>query len=136
VRLYERGDPGELIHIDIGEKVLISVANEALKTRISLLPNALDAGFLPDVLSSDIHSLGVEGPAFDVLSIMSKFLWPQRSHSIGNRGACRGNAPRRPRHPRAGQRRGCCRIAHRGGRTRFRRRHGKTAARQAAAGVP
>jgi len=34
----------------------------------------LDAGFLPDVLSSDIHSLSVGGPAFDVLSIMSKFL--------------------------------------------------------------
>ena len=34
----------------------------------------LDAGFLPDVLSSDIHSLSVNGPAFDVLSIMSKFV--------------------------------------------------------------
>ena len=34
----------------------------------------LDAGFLPDVLSSDIHSLSVNGPAFDILSIMSKFL--------------------------------------------------------------
>jgi dihydroorotase len=34
----------------------------------------LDAAFLPDVLSSDIHSLSVNGPAFDILSIMSKFL--------------------------------------------------------------
>ena len=34
----------------------------------------LDAGFMPDVLSSDIHPLSVDGPAFEVLSIMSKFL--------------------------------------------------------------
>jgi dihydroorotase len=34
----------------------------------------LDAGFLPDVISSDVHSVSIEGPAFDLLHTMSKFL--------------------------------------------------------------
>lgn len=35
---------------------------------------ALDQGLLPDILSSDVHVLSVDGPAFDVLNVMSKFL--------------------------------------------------------------
>jgi dihydroorotase len=31
-------------------------------------------GFLPDVISSDVHSLSIKGPAFDLLHTMSKFL--------------------------------------------------------------
>ena len=34
----------------------------------------LAAGFLPDVISSDVHSLSINGPAFDQLVTMSKFL--------------------------------------------------------------
>lgn len=34
----------------------------------------LDAGFLPDSISSDVHVLSIEGPAFDLLVTMSKFL--------------------------------------------------------------
>ena len=34
----------------------------------------LDGGFLPDVISSDVHALSVNGPAFDQLVTMSKFL--------------------------------------------------------------
>jgi len=34
----------------------------------------LDAGFLPDCISSDVHCLSIEGPAFDLLVTMSKFL--------------------------------------------------------------
>jgi dihydroorotase len=34
----------------------------------------LEAGFLPDVISSDVHSLSINGPAFDQLVTMSKFL--------------------------------------------------------------
>jgi len=34
----------------------------------------LDAGFLPDVISSDVHSISIEGPAYDLLHCMSKFL--------------------------------------------------------------
>ncbi|MBM3525437.1 MAG: amidohydrolase family protein, partial [Alphaproteobacteria bacterium] len=31
-------------------------------------------GFLPDVISSDIHVLSIDGPAFDLVTTMSKFL--------------------------------------------------------------
>jgi dihydroorotase len=34
----------------------------------------LDAGFEPDVISSDVHAISIEGPAFDLLHTMSKFL--------------------------------------------------------------
>jgi dihydroorotase len=34
----------------------------------------LAAGFLPDVISSDVHSLSIDGPAFDLLHTLSKFL--------------------------------------------------------------
>ena len=34
----------------------------------------LEAGFMPDVISSDVHALSIDGPAFDQLVTMSKFL--------------------------------------------------------------
>jgi dihydroorotase len=34
----------------------------------------LAAGFLPDVISSDVHQLSVNGPAFDQITTMSKLL--------------------------------------------------------------
>jgi dihydroorotase len=34
----------------------------------------LEAGFLPDVVSSDVHALSINGPAFDQLVTMAKFL--------------------------------------------------------------
>jgi len=34
----------------------------------------LAAGFLPDAISSDVHTVSIEGPAFDLLTTMSKFL--------------------------------------------------------------
>ncbi|MBL8698337.1 MAG: amidohydrolase/deacetylase family metallohydrolase [Alphaproteobacteria bacterium] len=40
------------------------------KTTRAMLKN----GFLPDVISSDIHVLSIEGPAFDLVTTMSKFL--------------------------------------------------------------
>ena len=35
---------------------------------------AIESGFLPDVISSDLHSLSVSGPAFDLPATASKFL--------------------------------------------------------------
>jgi dihydroorotase len=40
------------------------------KTARAMLAN----GFLPDVISSDIHTLSIDGPAFDLVTTMSKFL--------------------------------------------------------------
>ncbi len=42
----------------------------AFKTARAMLAN----GFLPDTISSDVHALCIEGPAFDQVTTMSKFL--------------------------------------------------------------
>jgi dihydroorotase len=42
----------------------------AFKTARAMLAN----GFMPDVISSDVHTLCIEGPAFDQVTTMSKFL--------------------------------------------------------------
>ena len=42
----------------------------AFKTGKAMLAN----GFLPDCISSDVHALCIDGPAFDLLTTMSKFL--------------------------------------------------------------
>jgi dihydroorotase len=34
----------------------------------------LDNDFMPDCISSDVHALCIDGPAFDLLTTMSKFL--------------------------------------------------------------
>jgi dihydroorotase len=34
----------------------------------------MDNGFLPDCISSDVHALCIDGPAFDLLTTLSKFL--------------------------------------------------------------
>ena len=34
----------------------------------------LAEGIMPDVISSDVHVLCCDGPAFDVLAVMSKFM--------------------------------------------------------------
>jgi dihydroorotase len=40
------------------------------KTTRAMLAN----GFLPDVISSDVHTLSIDGPAFDLITTLSKFL--------------------------------------------------------------
>ena len=34
----------------------------------------MEKGFVPDVISSDVHALCIDGPAFDLVTTMSKFL--------------------------------------------------------------
>lgn len=34
---------------------------------------AMDQGLMPDILSSDVHVLSKDGPAFDILNVMNKF---------------------------------------------------------------
>ncbi len=40
------------------------------ETAMAMLRNS----FLPDVISSDVHAMSIEGPAYDLLTTMSKFL--------------------------------------------------------------
>jgi dihydroorotase len=61
VRARERG-----VHFDIGH----GFGSFGFKACRGLL----DAGFAPDAISSDIHCLNIDGPAYDLLVTMSKFL--------------------------------------------------------------
>jgi dihydroorotase len=51
---------------DIGH----GIGSFAFKTARTMLAS----GFLPDCISSDVHALSIAGPAFDLLTTMSKFL--------------------------------------------------------------
>jgi dihydroorotase len=61
IEARERG-----IIFDIGH----GMGSFAFKTAKVMLAN----GFLPDCISSDVHALCIDGPAFDLLTTMSKFL--------------------------------------------------------------
>ena len=54
------------IIFDIGH----GMGSFAFKTARTMLAN----GFAPDCISSDVHALCIDGPAFDLLTTMSKFL--------------------------------------------------------------
>lgn len=61
LRARERG-----VHFDIGH----GAGSFGFKSCRGLLA----AGFLPDAISSDVHALNIDGPAYDLLATMSKFL--------------------------------------------------------------
>jgi dihydroorotase len=54
------------VHFDVGH----GMGSFAFKTARAMLAN----GFMPDTISSDVHSLCINGPAFDQVTTMSKFL--------------------------------------------------------------
>jgi dihydroorotase len=57
---------GRGVRFDIGH----GRGSFAFKTARAMLAN----GFLPDTISSDVHALCIDGPAFDQVTTMSKFL--------------------------------------------------------------
>jgi dihydroorotase len=61
IEARERG-----VKFDIGH----GKASFAFKTARAMIAN----GFLPDTISSDVHKLCIDGPAFDLVTTMSKFL--------------------------------------------------------------
>lgn len=61
IEARERG-----IVFDIGH----GMGSFAFKTARTMLANQ----FMPDCISSDVHTLSIDGPAFDLLTTMSKFL--------------------------------------------------------------
>ncbi len=62
--MLEARDRGVIFDIGHG------MGSFAFKTARAMLAN----GFAPDCISSDVHALCIEGPAFDLLTTMSKFL--------------------------------------------------------------
>lgn len=54
--------------------VLFDVAHGMGAFGFQTTEQALNDGFLPDLISSDVHVIAIEGPAFDLLHTMSKLL--------------------------------------------------------------
>ncbi|MBI2192133.1 MAG: amidohydrolase/deacetylase family metallohydrolase [Planctomycetes bacterium] len=54
--------------------VLFDVGHGAGSLKFDVVRSAFEQHFLPDVISSDLHSLNQEGPVFDLITTMSKFL--------------------------------------------------------------
>lgn len=54
--------------------VLFDVAHGMGAFDFAVIERALDQGFLPDLISSDVHVVCVDGPAYDLLHTMSKVL--------------------------------------------------------------
>ena len=54
--------------------VIFDIGHGAGSFGFATTRSMLAAGFLPDVISSDVHTISIEGPAFDLLTTMSKFL--------------------------------------------------------------
>src|SRR5262245_5541884 len=54
--------------------VIFDIGHGAGSFGFGTTPAMLAPGFLPDVISSDVHVISIEGPAFDLLTTMSKFL--------------------------------------------------------------
>ena len=70
----QQGRVRESVHAARKRGVLFDIGHGmgsfAFKTGRAMLA----AGFLPDTISSDVHKLSIEGPAFDQVTTLSKFL--------------------------------------------------------------
>ena len=54
--------------------VLFDIAHGKGSFAFATAEKMLEHGFLPDIISSDVHTLCIDGPAYDNLETMSKFL--------------------------------------------------------------
>jgi dihydroorotase len=54
--------------------VIFDIAHGAGSFSFETARAMLEGGFMPDIISSDVHTLCIDGPAFDNLETMSKFL--------------------------------------------------------------
>ena len=77
---YGGGIVGKDGHIHPGVRsairkgVVLDVGHGGGSFNLDVARTALAEGVLPDVISSDLHALSVNGPAFDLPTVMSKFL--------------------------------------------------------------
>src|SRR4029077_7372534 len=68
------GKGREEILADRGRGVIFDIGHGGGSFGFATTRGMLAAGFLPDVISSDVHVISIEGPAFDLLTTMSKLL--------------------------------------------------------------
>ena len=71
------GDDGQLLEVarrawDSG--VVMDIGHGTGSFAYSTAEALMDAGRIPDVISTDLHQLSIKGPAFDLPTTMSKFL--------------------------------------------------------------
>jgi dihydroorotase len=84
--ILEKTDPREEVYASTGKikpgvreararGVLFDVGHGAGSFNFKAARAAMDAGFLPDTISSDIYAASVNGPVFDLPTTMSKMLY-------------------------------------------------------------
>ncbi|MDX6752361.1 amidohydrolase/deacetylase family metallohydrolase [Geminicoccaceae bacterium 1502E] len=71
---YANGEIREGVWEAREKGVIFDIAHGMGSFSFEVAENMLKAGFMPDVISSDVHSLCIDGPAYDNLETMSKFL--------------------------------------------------------------
>lgn len=54
--------------------VIFDIGHGMMSFGFNVARKMLDKGFVPDVISSDVHLLNINGPVFDLLATLSKFL--------------------------------------------------------------
>ncbi|MDP6301575.1 MAG: amidohydrolase/deacetylase family metallohydrolase, partial [SAR202 cluster bacterium] len=55
--------------------VVFDIGHGAGSFSFDVAEKALSQGFFPDNISSDLHAFNIEGPVFDQVAVLSKFLW-------------------------------------------------------------
>jgi dihydroorotase len=55
--------------------VIFDIGHGAGSFSFDVAEKALSQGFFPDNISSDLHAFNIEGPVFDQVTVLSKFLW-------------------------------------------------------------
>ncbi|MEE8272935.1 MAG: amidohydrolase/deacetylase family metallohydrolase [Alphaproteobacteria bacterium] len=69
--------PGDAVRADVlaarARGVVFDIGHGAGSFGFDTARTMIAAGFLPDVISSDVHALSIDGPAFDLLETLSKF---------------------------------------------------------------
>jgi dihydroorotase len=63
----------EEVRIARDRGVVFDIGHGAFSFGLRVTRAMLDNGFVPDVISSDVHALNVDGPVFDQLATLSKF---------------------------------------------------------------
>lgn len=67
------GDIHEDVKIARDRGVIFDIGHGAFSFGLRVTRAMLDRGFVPDIISSDVHALNVDGPVFDQLATLSKF---------------------------------------------------------------
>jgi dihydroorotase len=67
------GDIHEEVKIARDRGIIFDIGHGAYSFGLRVARAMLDKGFVPDIISSDVHALNVDGPVFNQLATLSKF---------------------------------------------------------------